>query len=96
MIRPALICDYGHAERVADFEKAIKEYFGVKNLCAEFLLPNTYIVDMWQEDVAESLVRNHPDRDVFIIGYSIIKGEPPVFIREFERKIISKKWREKK
>jgi hypothetical protein len=94
MTRPALICDYGNAERVADFEKAIKEQFGVKNLCSEFLSPNVYVVDMWQEDAAESLMRNHPDREVFLIGYSIIKGEPPVFIRKFERKIINKEWRE--
>lgn len=94
MTRPALICDYGNAERVADFEKAIKEKFDVKSLCSEFLSPNVYVVDMWQEDAAESLIRNHPDRDVFLIGYSIIKGEPPVFIRKFTRRYSDKSWRQ--
>jgi len=94
MTRPALICDYGHAERVADFEKAIRERFKVKNLCHEFLSPNVYVVDMWQEDDAESLLRNHPDRKVFLIGYSIIKGEPPVFIRPFNRRYSDKSWRQ--
>lgn len=93
MIRPALICDYGHAERVADFEKAIKEYFGVKNLCAEFLLPNTYIVDMWQEGTAE-MIKKQYGKQVFLIGYSIIKGEPPVFIRPFNRRYSDKSWRQ--
>ena len=92
-MRICFISERSNETRLNEFVNAVKEKYPDCHFCQSFEQPDIFIVDMWQEGTAE-MVKKQYRQQVFLIGYSVIKGEPPVFIREFERKVIDKKWRE--
>ena len=92
-MRICFISERSNETRLNEFVNAVKEKYPDCRFCQSFEQPDIFIVDMWQEGTAE-MIKKQYGRPVFIIGYSIIKGEPPVFIRPFTRRYSDKSWRQ--